>query len=77
MLKATILEESSLNLMKTRAEELLETRGVTIDHPELCAALAEKGCLVSDQQVRFPRADRAGGRRRARAVYPVCPGRRA
>lgn len=56
MLKTAIMEEASLNLMKTRAEELLETRGVTIDHPELCAALAEKGCLVSGQQVRFPRA---------------------
>lgn len=56
MLKVTTMEHTSLNLMKQRAEELLEQRGVTIDHPELCTALAEKGCLVDGQNVRFPRA---------------------
>lgn len=56
MLKVTAMDQDSLELMKQRAEELLEKRGVTIDHSELCAALAEKGCLVQGAQVRFPRA---------------------
>lgn len=56
MLKVNAMEQRSLDLMKRRAEELLEQLGVTIDHPELCSALAEKGCLVDGQTVRFPRA---------------------
>ncbi|MBR3867337.1 MAG: trimethylamine methyltransferase family protein [Butyricicoccus sp.] len=56
MLKVTAMDPASLEQMKQRAEELLEKRGVTIDHPELCAALAEKGCSVDGAQVRFPRA---------------------
>ena len=55
MLKVTTMDQASLSLMKQRAEELLEQRGVTIDHPELCAALAEKGCVVKGNQVWFPR----------------------
>ena len=55
MLKVTAMEQAALNLMKQRAEELLEQRGVTIDHPELCSILAEKGCVVDGQNVRFPR----------------------
>ena len=56
MLKATAVDPASLELMKRRAEELLEQRGVTIDHAALCQALAEKGCVVDGKQVRFPRA---------------------
>ena len=56
ILKVTAMDPASLEQMKQRAEELLEKRGVTIDHPELCAALAEKGCSVDGAQVRFPRA---------------------
>jgi len=56
MIKLTIANQSGLALMKQRAEELLEQRGITIDHPELCAALAEKGCLVNGNQVYFPKA---------------------
>lgn len=55
MLKVTATEQSSLSLMKQRAEESLVKRGVTIDHTELCVALAEKGCLIDGKQVRFPR----------------------
>lgn len=56
MLKLNIANQSGLALMKLRAEELLERRGVTIDHPELCAALAETGCHVEGNQVYFPKA---------------------
>ncbi len=55
MLNVTAMDKNSLNGMKQRAEELLEQRGVTIDHPELCEALAAKGCPVNGQNVRFPR----------------------
>ena len=55
MLKAAAVDPASLDLIKRRAEELLEQRGVTIDHAELCQALAEKGCIVDGKQVRFPR----------------------
>ena len=56
MLKVTAMEKSSLELMKQRAEQLLEQRGITIDHPELCEVLSEKGCCVEKDRVRFPRA---------------------
>ena len=56
MLKASAADPLSLALMKQRAEELLEQRGVTVDHAELCQALAKKGCIVEGRQVRFPRA---------------------
>lgn len=56
MLKTSIMDHSSLSRMKQRAEDLLEQRGVTVDHPELCVALSEKGCLVDNKQVKFPRA---------------------
>lgn len=56
MIKLTIANQTGLALMKRRAEELLEQRGVTIDHPELCAALAEKGCRVEGDQVYFTKA---------------------
>ena len=55
MLKAAAVDQESLSLMKQRAEELLEQRGVTIDHTELCQALADKGCIVDGTLVRFPR----------------------
>lgn len=55
MIKTTTVDTSSLNLMKLRAEELLEQRGITIDHEELCDILAEKGCIVNGCSVRFPR----------------------
>ena len=55
MLKASAVDQASLALMKQRAEELLELRGVTIDHTELCRDLAEKGCVVEGNLVRFPR----------------------
>ena len=55
MLKVTAMDQASLNLMKQRAEELLEQRGITIDHPELCAVLAEKGCIAEGDHVFFPR----------------------
>lgn len=72
MLKVTAMEEASLNLMKQRAEELLEQRGVTIDHPELCAALQERGCLVDGKQVRFPRALIAQAVAAAPASFTLC-----
>ena len=56
MLKAAAVDTESLSLMKQRAEELLEQRGVSVDHAELCRALAEKGCIVDGNQVCFPRA---------------------
>lgn len=56
MLRADIMGKKALEHMKKRAEELLETRGVTIDHEVLCAALAARGCIVEGKRVRFPRA---------------------
>lgn len=56
MLKAAAADPASLSLMKLRAEELLEQRGVTIDHSELCQTLADKGCIVEGSRVRFPRS---------------------
>lgn len=55
MLKVTTMDESSLIHMKNRAEELLEKRGITIDHPALCKALREQGCRVEGKQVYLPR----------------------
>lgn len=55
-LKMQVMDEKGLGRMKDRVERMLEERGVHIDHPALCAALADKGCKVQDGQVRFPRA---------------------
>jgi len=55
MIKVSVMDKASLELMKQRSEELLEKRGVSIDHPELCAALAEKGCTVEGGKVYFSR----------------------
>lgn len=55
MLYAAPMEQDSLKLMQERAEQLLEQRGVTIDHPALCQALAQAGCRVEGKQVYFPR----------------------
>ena len=41
-MKMQVMDEKGLNLMKDRVERLLAERGVQIDHPALCAALAEK-----------------------------------
>ena len=54
-MKMQVMDEKGLNLMKDRVERLLAERGVQIDHPALCAALAEKGCKVEGAQVYFPR----------------------
>lgn len=54
-MKMQVMDEKGLNLMKDRVERLLTERGVQIDHPALCAALAEKGCKVEGAQVYFPR----------------------
>ena len=55
MMKTTIMDEKSLERMKQRAEELLEKRGLLIDHSELCDALVEKGCKIENGRVCFPR----------------------
>ena len=55
-LKMQVLDSSGLRHMKERTEQLLAERGVTIKHPALCQALADKGCQVDGEQVRFPRA---------------------
>lgn len=55
MLNAAVMGTDALEHMKNRAEELLATRGFTIDHKLLCAALAERGCLVDGNRVRIPR----------------------
>lgn len=54
-LKMQVLDRGGLLHMKERCEQLLADRGVTIKHPALCQALADKGCPVEGEQVRFPR----------------------
>ena len=39
-LKMQVMDEKGLGRMKDRVERMLEERGVHIDHPALCAALA-------------------------------------
>lgn len=39
-LKMQVMDEKGLGRMKDRVERMLEGRGVHIDHPALCAALA-------------------------------------
>lgn len=55
MIKTTVMDNDSLALMKQRAEELLEKKGLDIDHPELCDILIKKGCLMKDGRVCIPR----------------------
>lgn len=71
-LKMQVMDEKGLGRMKDRVERMLEERGVHIDHPALCAALADKGCKVQDGAGAFPaRGDRAGGCGRAEGIHAV------
>ncbi|MGM9612970.1 MAG: trimethylamine methyltransferase family protein, partial [Butyricicoccus sp.] len=53
--KMQVMDAKGLALMKERVEGLLSEHGVHVDHPALCAELAEKGCKVEGAQVYFPR----------------------
>lgn len=50
-----LFSADALARLQDRAELLLETRGVTVDHEALCRELAQKGCRVQGRQVYFPR----------------------
>lgn len=58
-----VLSDSELQNMKNRMEQILEERGIHLEHDELADELAKHGCIVdkAKQNVRFPKAviDRA------------------
>lgn len=55
-IKYDVLTDAELALFQNRMEQLLEKRGIRMDHPEMKDALQKAGCAVDDDHVRFPRA---------------------
>lgn len=54
-IKYDVMSREELALFNDRMERLLSERGIHTDHAALKKELAEKGCLVDGDQVRFPR----------------------
>lgn len=54
-IKYDVMDEKELTFFKNRIEDLLEKRGIRMDHPKLKQALEEAGCIVEKKQVRFPK----------------------
>lgn len=55
-IKYNVMTNEELSLFNHRMETLLTKRGIHTDHEALKKELAEKGCLVDGDQVRFPEA---------------------
>lgn len=53
--KYTVMSEEEMTLFADRMERLLSERGIELDHPEMKEELAQKGCLVEGNHVRFPK----------------------
>lgn len=54
-IKYDVMSQEELTYFKGRIEDLLENRGIKMDHPVLMEALKNAGCQVEDGQVRFPK----------------------
>ena len=55
--RVNVLSDSELQNMKNRMEQILEERGIHLEHDELADELAKHGCIVdkAKQNVRFPK----------------------
>lgn len=54
-IKYDVMSQDELNYFKGRMEDLLEQRGIKMNHPALMEALEKAGCIVKKKQVLFPK----------------------
>ena len=54
-IKYSVMSGQELAHFKDRMEQLLEKRGIRMDHPQMKQALADAGCQVEGDCVRFPK----------------------
>lgn len=52
--KYNVMTQEETCLFADRMEQLLSIRGIELDHPQMKGELAEKGCIVEGNHVRFP-----------------------
>lgn len=53
--KYQVMNQEEMNLFADRMEQLLSIRGIELFHEEMKAELADKGCIVEGDKVRFPK----------------------
>ncbi len=55
-IKYHVMSDEELSIFTDRMEQLLEKRGIQIEHPLMAAELKAAGCIVEGTHIRFPRA---------------------
>ena len=54
-IKYNVMSPEELTLFTNRMERLLSERGIQMDHPRMKEELAQAGCLVNGDNIRFPK----------------------
>lgn len=54
-IKYNVMSAEEISIFKDRVEQLLEKRGIHLEHPLMLAELKTMGCIVQGNHIRFPK----------------------